>query len=105
MQPDEKKLWNRKYAEGSHDSVEPEGLLVRTYTEYLAARPPGFALDVAGGTGRHAFWLARKGWRGKLIDISWTRGALGQSRLANRPAGGEGARVNQGPRPQTGGQP
>src|SRR5262249_60412606 len=90
MQPDEKKLWNRKYAEGSHDSVEPEGLLVRTYTEYLAARPPGFALDVAGGTGRHAFWLARKGWRGKVIDNSWTGDGLAKNRLQTRAAGAKG---------------
>src|SRR5262249_30644167 len=95
MQPDEKKLWNRKYAEGSHDSVEPEGLLVRTYTEYLAARPPGFALDVAGGTGRHAFWLARKGWRGKLIDISETGVALAHNRLETRPAEAEAVLENE----------
>jgi len=81
MQPDEKTVWNKKYAEGSHDSVEPEALLVRAYTEYLAARPPGLALDVAGGTGRNAFWLARQGWRVKLIDISETVIALAHNRL------------------------
>jgi SAM-dependent methyltransferase len=86
MDHDEKTVWNKKYAEGSHDSVEPEALLVRVYTEYLAARPPGFALDVAGGTGRNAFWLARQGWRVKLMDISETGTTLAHSRLETEPA-------------------
>ena len=27
-------------------------------------------MDVAGGVGRHAIWLAQHGWRVKLLDIS-----------------------------------
>ena len=27
-------------------------------------------MDVAGGVGRHAIWLAQQGWRVKLVDIS-----------------------------------
>ena len=86
MQPDERTVWNKKYTERSHDSVEPEALLVRVYTEYLAARPPGLALDVAGGTGRNAFWLARQGWRVKLIDISETGFSLAHNRFKAEPA-------------------
>lgn len=31
---------------------------------------PGSAVDVAGGTGRHAIWLAGRGWRVTLVDGS-----------------------------------
>jgi tellurite methyltransferase len=70
MSIDEKASWNRKYSEGSHTSLEPNPLLVRAYEEFIAVRPPGSALDVAGGVGRHAIWLAQRGWRSKLLDIS-----------------------------------
>jgi tellurite methyltransferase len=32
----------------------------------------GSALDLAGGSGRHAIWLAKQGWEITLIDISET---------------------------------
>ena len=32
--------------------------------------PPGRALDLACGTGRHALWLARKGWQVTAVDAS-----------------------------------
>ena len=70
MAVDERALWNRKYSEGSHSSLEPDPLLLDAYEEFLARRAPGIALDVAGGVGRHAIWLARRGWRIKLLDIS-----------------------------------
>jgi tellurite methyltransferase len=43
----------------------------------------GSALDLAGGAGRHAIWLAKQGWKVTLIDISET--------------GVEQARQNAGP--------
>jgi tellurite methyltransferase len=70
MQIDEKTLWNKKYSEGSHNSLEPDPLLVSSYAEFLADQPPGLALDVAGGVGRHTLWLTQRGWRVKLLDIS-----------------------------------
>lgn len=70
MEGDEKTLWNRKYSEGSHRSLEPDPLLVSTYTEFLQDARPGKALDVAGGVGRHALWLAERGWQAKLVDVS-----------------------------------
>ena len=80
---DERAAWNKKYAEGSHTSLEPETLLVQVYDEYLASRPPGTVLDVAGGAGRHALWLAQRGWRIKLIDISERAIALARENLRN----------------------
>ncbi|HET9840060.1 MAG TPA: class I SAM-dependent methyltransferase [Candidatus Angelobacter sp.] len=70
MAIDEKSLWNRKYSEGSHRSLDPDPLLVSAYSELLSDNKPGFALDIAGGVGRHAVWLAQRGWRVKLIDVS-----------------------------------
>ena len=70
MGMDEKTLWDKKYSERSHGSLEPDPFLVSTYDEFLASRSPGIALDVAGGVGRHAIWLAQRGWRVTLLDIS-----------------------------------
>jgi 2-polyprenyl-3-methyl-5-hydroxy-6-metoxy-1,4-benzoquinol methylase len=70
MAIDEKSMWDQKYSKGSHSSLEPDPFLVSAYDEFLAGNRPGAALDVAGGVGRHAIWLAERGWRVKLIDIS-----------------------------------
>jgi tellurite methyltransferase len=70
MELDEKASWNKKYSEGSHSSLEPDPFLVSAYEEFVVHRPAGSALDLAGGVGRHAIWLAERGWRVKLLDIS-----------------------------------
>jgi tellurite methyltransferase len=70
MAIDEKASWNKKYSEGSHSSLEPDPFLVTAYDEFLFGTSPGLALDVAGGVGRHSIWLAQRGWRLKLLDIS-----------------------------------
>jgi tellurite methyltransferase len=70
MELDEKASWNKKYSEGSHSSFEPDPFLVSAYEEFVTNRPAGSALDLAGGVGRHAIWLAQRGWRVKLLDIS-----------------------------------
>ncbi len=70
MAIDEKSSWNEKYSEGSHTSLEPDPFLVSAYEGFLVGNRPGAALDVAGGVGRHAIWLAQRGWRVKLVDVS-----------------------------------
>jgi len=70
MAMDEKALWNKKYNERSHGSPDPDPFLVSAYDEFLCSDPPGNVLDVAGGAGRHAIWLAQRGWRVKLLDVS-----------------------------------
>lgn len=37
-------------------------------TEALAALPPGSALDLACGAGRHSIWLAERGWAVTAVD-------------------------------------
>lgn len=53
----------------------------------LADRLPrrGRALDVAGGTGRHALWLARRGLRVTLVDVA--PAALARAQAAAQRAG------------------
>jgi SAM-dependent methyltransferase len=38
-------------------------------TAALSGIPPGAALDLACGSGRHALWLADRGWRVTGVDI------------------------------------
>jgi SAM-dependent methyltransferase len=68
----ERKLWNQKYSEGSHASLEPDPFLLRAYEDYVKplTRKPGKALDVAAGIGRHALWLAESGWDVTLAEVS-----------------------------------
>jgi tellurite methyltransferase len=63
---DDRERWNTKFLAGEAQSVEPDPLLV----EVCANLTPGRALDLAGGAGRHAFWLAQRGWHAVLSDIS-----------------------------------
>lgn len=70
MGRDEKALWNRKYRERSHLSLEPDPLLVSAYSQFLSGSEAGEALDVAGGVGRHSMWLGERGWKVKLVDVS-----------------------------------
>lgn len=62
----ERDRWNAKFLAGEAQSVEPDPLLI----EACADLTPGRALDLAGGAGRHALWLAQRGWNATLADIS-----------------------------------
>jgi tellurite methyltransferase len=70
MDHDDKTLWNHKYAEGPEKWLEPDPFLVYACERFLSDAAPGMALDVAGGAGRHAVWLAARGWKVKIVDIS-----------------------------------
>ena len=58
--------WDERYSQGLHATSEPSRLLVRV-AEALA---PGRALDVACGVGRHAIFLAERGWQVTAVDAS-----------------------------------
>jgi tellurite methyltransferase len=58
--------WDERYSRGEHIIKEPLPLLVR-FAEGLS---PGCALDLACGTGRHAIFLAERGWRVTAVDAS-----------------------------------
>jgi tellurite methyltransferase len=69
---DERTEWDWRYREGSHGSLAPDPFLLQSYAEFVEPLFPqaGVALDVAGGVGRHAIWLAERGWRVTLADFS-----------------------------------
>lgn len=58
--------WDQRYRNGEHTIKEPSPLL-RTA---IASLKPGRALDIAGGVGRHAIFLAEHGWHVTAVDSS-----------------------------------
>jgi SAM-dependent methyltransferase len=58
--------WDERYAESRQWSAEPNALVA----ELLADLPAGSAVDLAAGEGRHALWLAARGWRVTAVDFS-----------------------------------
>jgi tellurite methyltransferase len=58
--------WDRYYSDPAQVDLVPDPLLVSAI-EHL---PPGDALDLASGPGRHALHLAALGWRVTAVDSS-----------------------------------
>ncbi len=58
--------WDERYSRGEHIIAEPMPLMVRV-AETLAS---GRALDLACGPGRHAIFLAERGWQVTAVDGS-----------------------------------
>ena len=71
--------WDDRYAERQQWSGEPNELVA----QLLADDPPGTAVDLAAGEGRHALWLAARGWRVTAVDFS----ATGLARGREHPGG------------------
>lgn len=67
MSDEDRKKWDGKYARQDAAPSEPSLLLIQR-NHILPRR--GQALDVAGGAGRHAIWLAQRGLDVTLADIS-----------------------------------
>lgn len=84
---DEGRGWDQRYAEGCHAFREPDGFLIRAWKQHVQPRfpSPGSALDVAGGLGRHALWVAAQGWQVTLVDSSQV--ALNQAQAAAEDRG------------------
>ena len=64
---EERERWNRKYREAGAGTGEPSKVLVEL-VRWLPEQ--GRALDVAGGAGANAVWLARRGLEVTLVDVS-----------------------------------
>jgi SAM-dependent methyltransferase len=58
--------WNERYSEKQQWSAGPNRLIA----DLLSDLPPGDAVDLAAGEGRHALWLAGRGWRATAVDFS-----------------------------------
>jgi tellurite methyltransferase len=72
MEDNARMEWNQRYDDGSHASREPDPFFLRAYREFVEPRFKyvGRALDLAGGVGRHALYLAERGWLVTLMDTS-----------------------------------
>jgi tellurite methyltransferase len=79
MSAADRQKWNAKYADGHFAPQQPSAVLVGL--GHLLP-PSGSALDVAGGGGRHAIWLAQRGFDVTLADISSAGLATARQRAA-----------------------
>ncbi len=64
--------WDQRYRETAEKWLAPSDFFVEAYEQFVtpAFPQPGRALDLAGGMGRHALYLAQRGWDVTLLDIS-----------------------------------
>ena len=60
--------WDKRYQQGEHINDAPHSVI----TSFAAKLPTGDALDVASGPGRHALWLAERGWHVTAVESSST---------------------------------
>ena len=58
--------WNQRYRSGEQLFDTPSPLVER----FVAAAPPGHALDLACGAGRNALYMAGRGWHVTAVDGS-----------------------------------
>ncbi|HEV2912083.1 MAG TPA: methyltransferase domain-containing protein [Pyrinomonadaceae bacterium] len=58
--------WDERYSHGEHIIAEPMPILVGLARQL----EPGRALDLACGPGRHALFLAERGWQVTAVDAS-----------------------------------
>jgi len=79
---DDRVHWNQRYTERPWPD-EPSPWLVAN-AELLPE--PESALDVAGGTGRNAVWLASRGWDVTIVDVSDVALAMATNRAEMRHA-------------------
>ena len=78
---DRQALWDERYAAHEHVwSATPNAEVERI----VGAWPPGRALDLGAGEGRHAVWLASKGWRVTAVDFSAVGLAKGEKEASSR---------------------
>jgi protein-L-isoaspartate O-methyltransferase len=79
MSVTDREKWNSKYSGAETAPSKPSAVLV-ALSPYLPTR--GHALDIAGGAGRNAIWLARRGLDVTIADISSVGLALARERAA-----------------------
>src|SRR5580704_11337099 len=69
---DNRARWDRKYEEGLPSLTVPDPFFISVYERLVDRSFPnaGMALDLAAGLGRHALWLADRGWQVSAVDVS-----------------------------------
>lgn len=78
--------WDHRYAEAAREratvwSPGPNRLV----DELLADQSPGTAIDLGAGEGRHALWLAGRGWTVTAVDFSSVGLDQGRALVENGP--------------------
>jgi SAM-dependent methyltransferase len=84
---DQRTRWDSKYEQGLPSLTEPDPFFISAYERFVTTSLPkpgvaGKALDLAGGLGRHALWLASRSWQVTVVEISDV--AIGKLRQAAR---------------------
>lgn len=74
-------MWDERYA--AADRVWSEGPNAEV-ERIVGTWPPGRALDLGAGEGRHAIWLAEKRWRVTAVDFSAVGLAKGEKEATAR---------------------
>jgi SAM-dependent methyltransferase len=69
---EQKTRWDLKYEEGLPSLTEADPFFLSAYEKFADPLFPnaGEVLDLAGGLGRHALWLAQRRWQVSVVDIS-----------------------------------
>jgi SAM-dependent methyltransferase len=72
---DRRARWDIKYEQGLPSLTEPDPFFISAYERFVNPSFPkvgvlGAALDLAGGLGRHALWLASRGWQVTVVELS-----------------------------------
>ena len=64
--------WDLKYEQGLPSLEKPDPFYLSAFDQFVAKLFPngGPALDLAGGIGRHALWLAKRNWQVTVVDVS-----------------------------------
>jgi SAM-dependent methyltransferase len=64
--------WDLKYEQGLPSLEKPDPFYLSAFDRFVADLFPngGTALDLAGGIGRHALWLAKRNWQVTVVDVS-----------------------------------
>jgi hypothetical protein len=69
--------WDPKYQEEMASLTKPDPFFLSAYKQFVEDSFPNAraVLGLAGGLGRHALWLASRGWGVSVVDISEVRSA------------------------------
>jgi SAM-dependent methyltransferase len=72
---DQRARWDLKYEQGLPSLTEPDPFFIWAYERFVTPSLPkpgvvGVALDLAGGLGRHALWLASRSWQVTVVELS-----------------------------------
>ena len=73
--------WDARHAADGHGCAPQPNPWIQ---EIAGALTPGRAIDVAAGTGRHALWLASRGWTVRAIDFSPVAIEIGRAAAADQ---------------------